>query len=89
MSSPQKLYVVFLQKWTTLKQLHTQFLDRKKKKYFYLKDLSINIQHIDCDLYVPGYALPALLKFALLQCDVKVIPHLSCRNRKVQEATRH
>ncbi len=51
---------------------------------FYLEDLSIDIQHIDGDLYVPGYALPTLLKLAFLQHDVKVIPHLSCRNRKVK-----
>lgn len=56
---------------------------------FYLEDLSIDIQHIDGDLYVPGYALPTLLKLAFFQCDVKVIPHLSCMNRKAKEATRH
>lgn len=50
----------------------------------YLEDLSINIQHIDSDLYIPGYALPTLLKLAFLQCDVKVIPHFSCTNEKVK-----
>lgn len=63
----------------------TPFLERKKKMCFYLEDLSIDIQDIDCDLYIPGYALPALLKFAFLQCDIKVIPHLSCKNRIVQK----
>lgn len=60
-----------------------QFLD-KTTVYFYLKDLPIDIQHIDCDLDIPGDALPALLEFAFLQRDVKVIPHLPCRSRKVK-----
>lgn len=47
----------------------------------YLEDLSINIQHIDGDFYIPCYALPAFLKLSFLQCDVEVISHLSCRKQ--------
>lgn len=52
-----------------------------EKVLFYLEDLSVDIQHVDSDLHVLGDALPSLLKLPLLQRDVKVIPHLSCRER--------
>ena len=78
---------VVLAKWKGRKE--KQLCHSEEKVSFYLQDLSIDIEHVDGDLYIPGYALPTLFKLAFLQGDVKVIPHLSCGNRKVEEATRH
>lgn len=49
---------------------------------FYLENLPVDIQHVDGDLHVFGDALSAFLELPLLQRDVKVIPHLSCRKRR-------
>lgn len=50
----------------------------RKTLFCYLQDLSVDIQHVDGDLDVPGHALATFLELAFLQRDVKVIPHLSC-----------
>lgn len=44
----------------------------------HLDDLPVHVQHVHGDLHVPGDALPAFLKLAFLQGDIKVVPHLSC-----------
>lgn len=42
-----------------------------------LEDLSIGVQRIDGDLYVPRHALPSLLELALLQRYEEIISHLT------------
>ena len=48
----------------------------------HLDNLTVHVEHVHSDLHVPGHTLPAFLELASLQGDVKVIPHLSCRDRK-------
>lgn len=43
----------------------------------YLEDLSIGVQRVDGDLYVPRHALSSLLELALLQRYVEIISHLT------------
>lgn len=73
-----------------MKLLFQAHLQRKQKEtsLSHLEDLPVDIQHVDGDLHVLGDALPAFLELPLLQRDVKVIPHFSCRTAQEADGNR-